>query len=359
MRFDIDRATIVLVIFVILIVAIFGINQFVQSQPPFEISVVVDPLAEDWIMDAAQQYNNSNAIINNTVRVQVTIQVSDDLDVWRGNPGWNSQNHPIGWIPSSSISLDFAPSGLPFEVLDASLAYTPLVWGGFQNRVAVITEDSTQAFDWASAQAVADNSSWSDGGFVNMAINWPSSSMAGLGAISSAVATYQNSAEITRSTLTDSSFSTWFQAIEDSVLNSERLGGNPAQAMASRGSSAADFALLTESQWLTQVNSLSSSGFVFAYADYQFPLDFPIALWSDTQTTANERAALQSFANYLSANEQIALAHGLRPTGTVLDSNATLFTQAAPYGILLEVPVTQTISNIDRGTADALILLVD
>jgi hypothetical protein len=209
-------------------------------------------------------------------------------------------------------------------------------------------------------QAVTSNTSWADGGFVNMAINWSTSSMAGLGALSSAVASYQETPVIDRSILSDSNFVTWFAPIEDSVLNSERLGGNPAQAMASRGSSAADFALLPESQWLTQRQGLTANNaFTFTYADYQFPLDFPIALWVDSQTTANQRAALQSFANYLSTHGDIALKYGLRPTGAVLDSSATLFTQAEPYGILLEAPAGQTITNIDRGTADTIILLVD
>lgn len=359
MRFELDRTTVVLVIFVLVIGAIFGINQFVNSQPPLEITVVVDPLAEDWITEAVQEYNSNNVIIANSVRVQVNIQVADDLEIWRGNSGWNSQNHPDAWIPSSSQSLTYAPSSLPFEIVSESLVYTPLVWGGFQNRVDVITDNGTRPFDWEAVQTVADNSSWSDGAFVNMAINWANSSMAGVGALASATASYGQDTIITRNTLTDASFTTWFAPIRESVLNSERLGGNPAQAMASRGASAADFALLPESQWLTELDSLTANNrdFAFSYPAYQYPLDFPIALWSDAQMTNNERTAVQNFASFLANEGQgLALEHGLRPSNGTLTSNATLFTQAEPYGILLELPASQTVT-VDRGTADAIILL--
>lgn len=360
MRFELDRTTLVLVIFVAIIAGIFGINQFVQSQPPLEITVVVDPLAEDWVTAVAQDYNSNNVIIANSVRVQVNVQVADDLDIWRSNSGWNSQNHPDAWIPSSSQSLDYMPSSLPFETIHDSLVYTPLVWGGFQNRVDVITENGTRPFDWQAVQAVAETASWSDGGFVNMAINWASSSMSGVGALTTASASYGQTDTVTRSILTDANFVTWFAPIRESVLNSERLGGNPAQVMASRGSSAADFALLPESQWLIELDNLiaNNRAFRFSYPTYQYPLDFPIALWDDVQVTANQRTAVQSFANFL-ANEgqSTALEYGLRPANSVLDSSADLFAQAEPYGIVLTLPASQSVSVSDRGTVDAIILL--
>lgn len=361
MRFQLDRSTIVLIIFMLVIGGIFGINQFVISQPPLEINIVVDPLAEDWLMAAAQEYNSQNVIINNSSRVQVTIQVRDDRDIWRGNPGWNSQNHPDAWIASSSLALDYTPSSLPFEIVNESVAYTPLVWGGFQNRVDMITENGVQAFDWNSVQNITAGTSWSDGANVNMAINWPTGSTSGLGALVTAIASYQESTSINRAVLSDSSFTTWFQSIEESARNSERFGGNPAQVMATRGTSAADFALLPESQWLTQMNSLLERGDIsFAYPAYQFPLDFPVAIWSDTSTLDSTRSAVESFANFLATDgESIAVEHGFRPVNSLLDENASLFANAIDQGIQLELPLSETVIVSDRSLVDAIILLVE
>lgn len=361
MRFELDRSTIVLVVFVLLIGAIFGINQLVISQPPLEIDVVVDPLAEDWLMAAAQQYNSNKVIVNNSSRVQVNIQVRDDRDIWRGNTGWNSQEHPDAWIASSSLSLDYAPSNLPFEIVSDSVAHTPLVWGGFQNRVDVITNNGVQAFDWTNVQTITAGASWSEGGFVNMAINWPTGSTSGLGALVTAIANYQNSTNINQAVLSDADFTTWFQPIEDSVRNSERFGGNPAQVIASRGTSAADFALLPESQWLTQVDSLLERGEVtFSYPAYQFPLDFPVAVWSDSSTVDSTRSAVESFANFLMTDGQaIALEHGFRPANTLIDADASLFANAINHGILLELPSAETVIVSDRSIVDAIILLLE
>lgn len=361
MRFDLDRTTLVLVVFIVIIAAIFGINQFVISQPPIEITVVTSPLAEDWVMAAAQDYNAGNNIVGGTARVQVNVQVNDDLEIWRGNIAWNSQNHPDAWIPSSSISLEYAPSSLMFETSNTSLARTPLVWGGFQSRVDTITQDSTLPFEWTSVQAVASETSWLDGGFVNMAINWPSSSMSGIGALMTASASYANTATIDRSHVTDSDFTAWFAPLRDTLLNAERIGGNPADAMASRGSSVADFALLPESQWLTALDSLTNNQDVaFAYPDYQFPLDFPFAAWDDSQTTDNERAAIQSFAAFLAGDGQaIAIEHGLRPANSEPDENASLFTAAEAFGILLIPDYGEMLTTPNRSTVDAIINLVD
>src|SRR5687767_1667179 len=98
MRFEFDRTTLILVVIVVLVGAVFGANQLLQSQPPLAVTVVVDPLAEAWAQAAAESYNSTNPLINGTVRVQIQLQVMDDLEVWRGNPNWTSQTHPAAWL---------------------------------------------------------------------------------------------------------------------------------------------------------------------------------------------------------------------------------------------------------------------
>jgi hypothetical protein len=370
MRFQIDRTTIIFIIFLVILGIIFGANQFVQNQPPLEITVAVDPLAEDWVQAAAQAYNGSNPLIaNGTTRVQVKIVVADDLDVWRGNPAWNSSNHPEAWIASSSISIDYLPPNLPFRTLHGSLARTPLVWGGFANRVTWITDSGTRPFDWASVQEIAVAQSWANVGvtndpsYVNMAIIWPSSSMAGVGALMTAAADYSQTTALSTDVTGDSSFVAWFSPINDSLQNSQRIGGNPAETMASRGSSAADFALLPELQWLLTVDNLTKNGdFAFSYPAYQFFLDFPMARWEDSQMTDNQLAAVASFGEFLAAEsgQTLAIAHGLRPANREPDASATLFTNAQAQGIQLTPDYGHLIEKpISHGLADWLIGLVE
>ena len=361
MRFQFDRTTLVFLLFVIIVAAIFGVQQVVQRQPPIEINIAVDPLAEDWVRAAATDYNNSTPLVSGTTRVQVAITVTDDLDVWRGNPNWTSNNHPHGWIPSSSLSLDYAPTNLPFVSVVDSLARTPLVWGGFNNRVQVITVNDTRAFDWTAVQEIAVAQRWDNGGNVNMAMNWPSSSMAGVGALLSAAGSFHSTETVNRDLLNDAAFASWFQPLDDSVRNSQRIGGSPAEAMAARGTGVADFALLPESQWLNSAEGLADKGFTFRYPAYQFVLDFPMAQWDDAATTATERAAVKSFADFLrgSQGQALAIAKGLRPVSGELDSSATLFTNAEAQGIQLIPDYDLLVHPADRNTTDALIRILE
>lgn len=355
MRFEIDRSTIITVIFIIIVAVILGVNQFLDLQPPTEITVVVDPLAESWITDTVAQYN-----ANNTSRVRVNLQFIDDLDIWRGNAGWSGDNQPDAWIPASSLSLDYVPPNLNFEVIEESIIYTPLVWGGFQNRVDELTNNGTLSFDWTAVQRISSENAWSDGSFVNMAINWPTSSMAGVAAIADAASSYQQVIPLDQDALNDAEFENWFQPLQDSMLNSQRLSGNPAQTMAARGTTAADFALLTESQWLEQIDSLTTEHNIsFSYSSYAFPLDFPI-VFLPSEETGNNQAAVQSFADYLTSDGQgIAIEHGFRSINIALDQSAALFIQGEPYGILLELPLRQDIADLDRNTTLALISLLN
>ncbi|MDQ7025233.1 MAG: substrate-binding domain-containing protein [Anaerolineae bacterium] len=361
MRLQFNRTTFIFFLFVIIIAAIFGIQEVVQRQPPLEITITVDPLAEAWARAAAAEYNDSTQLVNGTTRIQVAITVTDDLDVWRGNPNWNSSNHPDAWIASSSLSATYIPTSLPFTPVVTSLARTPLVWGGFGNRVAVLTNNDLQAFDWTAVQTVATNQRWESGGNVNMAINWTTSSMSGVGALMTAIAHQSNSTTITRDLINDAAFETWFTPIHDSVRNAERIGGSPAEAMASRGTTVADFALLPEVQWLQSIDSLVADGFTFSYPTYQFILDFPILSWDDAQTTDKQREAVQSFANFLISNrgQTLAIENGLRPANSDPDSTATLFANAQAYGIQLTPDLTQIVQPDNRNTSEAIIRILE
>lgn len=365
MRFEFDRTTLILVIIVVLVGAIFGVNQLLQSQPPLTVTVVVDPLAEAWAQAAAEAYNSTNPLINGTVRVQIQIQVMDDLEIWRGNPNWTSQSHPAAWLASSSLSLSYLSPNLALETAQPSLARSPLVWGGFRNRLDVIT--TTLPFEWDAVQAAADAARWQNLGVendpanVNMAIAWPNGSMAGIGALMSAAASYGDSPSFTRDLLVSSEFESWWQPVRDAVLNSQRLGANPAETMASRGTSAADFALLPEVQWLQALDGLDSANFVLVYPEYQFILDFPYSVWDDSQTDANAKAAAEAFGLFLAGEQgqSLAIAHGLRPANAEPTASAILFTSGEAFGIVLEPVYGTSVDAPSRSLVDALLELVN
>lgn len=367
MRLEIDRTTIVFVLFLVIIGAIFGINQLVQNQPPTTITVVVDPLAESWARAAAEAFNATNPVVNVTTRLRVEISIADDLDVWRTNPGWTVTDHPDGWLASTSASPTYLPASLPFVVVQPTTARTPLVWGAFDSRYAVITAGGLP-LDWEAVYAAADAQRWAnlgvsnDPGNVNMALNWPSSSMSGVGVLLTAAATYSDSTSVDRAMLTDSAFREWFAPLADSMLNARRIGGSPALAMATRGTAAADYALLPEVQWLNDLSGLVNDRRVtFSYPARQFVLDFPLSAWSDSQSDNGRRAGVEAFGEFLRGERGQALAveHGLRPVNGEPATGAALFERGVPHGILLQPDYGQQIAAPDRNTVDSLIRLVE
>jgi hypothetical protein len=362
----IRRSTIVVIIFGIIVAALVGYNQLVKSQPPLEITVVVDPLAEAWVSQAAKDFNATGTLVNNgTTRVLVIIESKSDVEVWTGKSGWTFNNHPQGWIAASSASLSYIPSNLPFKPLQPSLARTPLVWGGFQNRVNVITKDGQQPFDWATVNNVLKAGTWAAAGAtnisgnINMAIYPPKSSMAGLAALISGVADLQQTASLDRSHLTGTAYEDWIDPLSAAVPN---IAGFPEVEMASRGTSVADFALLPEARWLLNLNALNRRETVaLSYPSYQFILDFPMAYWDDATTTDIQRQAVTAFGTYLTGApaQQLATTYGLRPADSEPDETATLFNAGVPFGIQLDPSYGTIVNTPARNEADTLLRALD
>ena len=46
------RGTIFLILFIVIVAGIIGLSTFLQNQPPVEITVAVNPLAEEWVREA-------------------------------------------------------------------------------------------------------------------------------------------------------------------------------------------------------------------------------------------------------------------------------------------------------------------
>jgi hypothetical protein len=360
------RTTIFVVIFIVVVAAIIGASQFLQTQPPLPVTVAVDPLAAAWIRDAADVYNATSPLVG-TRRIQIVVQEVSDVDVWRGETNWTAANHPNGWIPASSVSLEYASSH-PFEMVQTSIARTLLVWGGFSSRVAVLTADSTQLFDWdaLAAAAATDGGRWamlpggeSGWGFIKFAFPTPERSMVGLAVLLSGAADFADSTILSGAQTGSADFRAWMQPVVESVPNFQTLGADPAATLASRGASVADVALLAESQWLTSINSLigGAEEFVFSYPQYQFAFDFPLAVWDDATTTDEIRSAISGFGTFLlsAAQQTSATGFGLRPATTEPTATAALFAAGESSGILLTPPVTDFIQSPARTDAQSLI----
>lgn len=353
------RGTIIVILFVVAAAVVVGISQLMRSQPPAEFTVVINPLAEDWLREAVARFNDSQPVVNATQRIQFNVTVMEDLAIWQGTAGFTAQNHPSAWIPSSSTAVNYSDR---FDLVVPSLARTPLVWGGYTSRVNVATDAGAQRLDWDAVQQVAEAEAWASVGgqsswrFLKLAFPSADMTMSGLGVLFSAAADFADSPDLSGSATRSPEFRNWLEPIIASVPNFQTLGTDPAAAMA-RGPSNAEMALLPENLWLNNLRGLTDEAgdsFVFSYPAYQFVLDFPVAAWN-TPTSEIEPLAVRALADWLAQQQSGAIAHGLRPAAGEPDETATLFAAAVPFGILLEPDYGTAVQPPSRTEASALV----
>lgn len=335
------RGSIFVILFIIAAAIVIGASQFMRSQPPVEYTVAVDPLAVPWVEEAVKNLNATSPVVNGTQRIQFKVTPVDDLDAWKGQSIWTASNHPIVWIPASSMSVKYAQdNGLPVTSLSASLARTPLVWGGYVSRVDALTNNGAAPLDWPTVQAAAAKESWSaiggqqDWQFIKIGFGQPGRKIGGLTALFTGAAARAQNEQLTAGSVGAEVFRGWMLPVIKALPT---LGGDPVLAMAS-GPSTVEIGLFPESQWLLNLTGLLKNEAVrFNYPAYQMILDFPLVRWDDSTTPPEQREAADLLSNWLSAAAQQANAptYGLRPAATEPTDKDRLFAAGVPYGILL------------------------
>lgn len=353
--------TVIVILFVLVAAIVVGVSQLMRNQPPAEFTVVINPLAEDWLREAVARFNDSQPVVNATQRIHFNVTVMEDLAIWQGTAGFTAENHPAAWIPSSSTAVDYSDR---FDMVVPSLARTPLVWGGYTSRVNVATDEGSQPLDWDAVQRVAEAEAWASVGgprnwqFLKLAFPSADMTMSGLGVLFTAAADYADSPALSGDATRSTGFRNWMEPVIESVPNFQTLGADPAATMA-RGPSNAEMALLPENLWLKNLRGLTDEAgdsFVFSYPAYQFMLDFPFAAWN-TPNSQIEQMAVRALADWLAqpAQQSGAIANGLRPVEGEPDETATLFAAAVPFGILLEPDYGTPVQPPSRTEASALV----
>jgi ABC-type sulfate transport system substrate-binding protein len=185
----------------------------------------------------------------------------------------------------------------------------------------------------------------------------PERSMAGVAVLFTGAADFADSVTLSGTQTGASDFRSWMLPIVQSVPNFQTLGADPAATIASRGTSVVDVALLPESEWLTHISSLNSNEFQLHYPAYQFVFDFPMAHWSDSQTTQETVSAVTAFGAFLATEEQQAntMDFGLRPAASEPTGTERLFAAGAAFGITPTPALDLVVAVPSRTDAQSLI----
>ena len=367
------RGTIFIFLFILFAAGIIGASQFLRSQPPLLVTIAVNPLADSWVRAAAAEFNATQPITSTARPVQIVVQTVNDLDVWANENLFNwtatTSPHPAAWIASMSAAVDYAER-YPFEIAEPSLAQTPLVWGGFSSRMnALIDPQEIVPLSWRAVNEAVEAGTWANytggteiSGNVSPAFNRPTRTMPGFAAVISAAAEYFDSPTPSSANLSANDFRTFVAPIFSSVSNYSTLGDSAAGAMAARGMTVGQFALLPESEWLTNLRGQLIGGdpLVLAYPAYAVIFDFPFALWTGDTTPdgGDARAAAEQFAAFLltPAQQTTAQRYGLRTAaGDFVTAGDSLFAAAVGYGLSADPVILGTARMPGRSDAERLL----
>lgn len=327
-----------------------------ETNPATAISltVAVSPVAADWIDEAAQAYNGERRRIDGRV-VEIRVTRQDSLPVWNGPGVWSVRDHPVIWIPETRGAVDYANEiGMHFAVRQPSLASTVMMWGAPADRAQVLTGEFG-TFDWTSVQQASSALSWdaiggeADWGFFKPGFAQPDRYMIGAAALLIATAEFHGQPDLSAALLDDPALIDWLKPVVESVPNFATLGVYPAQVIATRGTSVADVALLPESEWLANYQSLTAKvgALTLVYPAYQVWFDFPFVVWDGAETTEQAQAAADDFLDFLLSDQpqHQAAAFGLRgadglPADTALFDEATFAgaTATRPPGESIQLP---------------------
>ncbi|MBN1680235.1 MAG: substrate-binding domain-containing protein [Anaerolineae bacterium] len=305
------------------------------------LTLAVSPVGADWIEAAGKTYNAERRRVNGRV-VEIRVTQQDSLPVWNSPGAWSARDHPVIWIPEMAQAVTYAHEvGMDFSIRQPSLASTVMLWGAPSDRAQVLT-GQFDTFNWTSVQQASAASLWeaiggeSDWRFFKPGFAQPDRYMSGVAALLIATAEFHGQPDLNAALLNDPALIKWLKPVFESVPNFASLGVYPAQAIATRGTSVADVALLPENEWLVNYKSLTTKvgALTLVYPDYQVWFDFPFAVWDGAEITDQERAAADDFLNFLLSDQQQrqAAAFGLRGADGV-PAEPTLFDEAASAGV--------------------------
>lgn len=328
------RGTVFIVLFVLVAAAIIAATTLLRGQEALEITVAVDPLADEWVRAAALRYNDSGATVGIGRRVRVLVTTRSDSSVLQ--QPWSAQDVAVGWIPAwSTLAAAGRGSVVSAQTIVSSLARTPLVWMSYEQRADIIPEVS-----WQGVQAAANSER------VELAFSLPPQSVQGLAALVSGAAEYHQTSILSEANLSDPAMRAWLTPVIESVPNFNTLGANIARYVAGVQGSTVDAAIAPESQWIGALSTLTSRGQPrFGYPSSMVLFDFPFITLRDSTTTDDQLSAAQSFAAFLtSPSQQSSLEeYGLRPAQSDPLPSSVVFGPAQQYGILAELPAVQPV----------------
>lgn len=285
---------------ILAVIGMAAIRPFLFTTTPgeIEIEIVVASSIKPWLDQAARDFNQANP--KTRVKTIAATSLVPDRQFQTTGP---EIEPPAAWLAEASFVVEMARSqGLEFD--DAqSVASTGLAWGTFNSKLDQFSQEYG-SLTWQNLHAKGTNSS----DVLKLVIASPQNSAAGVAALISATAAHLGSDSLSASDV--SAADGWLS--ETFGHRNTLIPATPAGDFATKGVSAGDVGILTMAAW-QRANLTQRSDFTITPAQPTVILDFPLAIWSDSQPAAKEAA--RAFRTFLleSAQQDRLAEHFLDP----------------------------------------------
>jgi Ca-activated chloride channel family protein len=347
---------------------------------------------EPWVRNAATEFNNGNHTVDG-VRINVEIVAVDGLTAlgrWDRNeygalpanvrPADLSEaeqraleEFPTAWIPDSRYLVELANAsykerlGRDVFLTDGEYRARPIAislfaWGIYASRADVLNTRFGE-IDWESIHdAAVARGGWPElggqpsWGYFKLVVPNPSKNVGGLAAMISAAGEFYGRTDISVEDITNPEFQAWLTELMGAVTDFSSASAYTAEDFALFGYSVGDGGQLLESDLLQNMQGILTrweDPLQIYYPEYVTWFDFPFTVWVGPETTAIQKNAALEFQRFLlsDAQQQAALAYGLRPANSNIPVDATedsLFVRWQDQGVQPVVPRTTAMRSPDR-----------
>lgn len=262
-----------------------------------DITVAVSPQLEDWVRDAALDFNGRNSQVTVTIVSLKGLDAPQRLDLSKGDTLYDA------WIAEADFVRQMARS-VPYDQQGTSVAQTGLIWLSVAGRASLPGNP-----DWGSVHDVAQNNAQ-----FRVALTSPRSSVEGLATYLSAAAAYHNRPTLDQNAVVDTGFARWMDEILIAVPDKN---GDPVNQL-TRTPPSVDVGMVLQSE----LGKFNLSQFTQQIPVYNVIFNFPylIRRGSTAPDAVDRERGAEIFRDFLlSAEQQNRLpATGLRPAQTLV-----------------------------------------
>lgn len=336
---------------------------FAAVPQPVVVTVWYSTEKEAWLVEASRRFAAANPRIGNRpVQLQLKGLGSREMVERLVNQDWRGDSPPTALSPASAAQVELlrarwadrhgsANSPVPADGM-RSLALTPLVVVGWEERASLIWSDPNGDFWGQLHTALAADAGWralggrEEWGLVKFGHTSPVTSNSGVQTLILLAAAYHNKAGgLTLADVQDAQFRDWLRVIEAGVTQFPNSTGDLMADIIRAGPSKYDVAVVYENLAIESIQRSQGRNLRVYYPPATVLADHPFVTLDASWTTSEQREAANQFRDFLLSRpaQELALSYGFRPADPAFDITAVTannpFAAAGAAGVRPDVGV--------------------